>query len=193
MGLWKEPIRWSRSKDAFGYSSSHYDAPIDSSATRAGGSRSGTGGDITGIETGGDRAGTGGGMHRRGPSQAAHVFAGWFHLDHTAVVPTCRPRPDRHEHTSVKLLTARRMLMQILTDTRGTNRGLKLAPRLYRRPYLIHTPSVTHERPAAWHGPAHVSRQSAHCQPCARAGVSALILTVRLPSVLQSRPFWYTH
>ena len=143
--------------------------------------------------TGGDRAGTGGGMHRRGPSQAAHVFAGWFHLDHTAVVPTCRPRPDRHEHTSVKLLTARRMLMQILTDTRGTNRGLKLAPRLYRRPYLIHTPSVTHERPAAWHGPAHVSRQSAHCQPCARAGVSALILTVRLPSVLQSRPFWYTH
>ena len=25
-----EPIRWSRSKDTFGYSSSHYDAPIDS-------------------------------------------------------------------------------------------------------------------------------------------------------------------
>ena len=30
MGLWKEQIRWSRSKDAFGYSSSHYDLQIDS-------------------------------------------------------------------------------------------------------------------------------------------------------------------
>ena len=30
VGLWKEPIRWSRSKDAFENSSSRHDAPIDS-------------------------------------------------------------------------------------------------------------------------------------------------------------------
>ena len=29
-GLWKEPVGWSRSEDAFGNSSSRYDALIDS-------------------------------------------------------------------------------------------------------------------------------------------------------------------
>ena len=34
VGLWKEPIRWSRSKDAFGNLFSRYDVLIDSLETR---------------------------------------------------------------------------------------------------------------------------------------------------------------